>query len=402
VEEFDDFLSLNVLNKLGWNSANSNGWQNSEQRNRFPGTLGVFTIGVLGINQAGSNYSHLRLGNLPVKPLASEGYVNIEYSGVVGLANFQQTNYGYSSRFGLLDTGAGEGTVSSVLISAEFFGGAYNWVAIWKSVAGPANRQVISPVIGDLGVKVFQLKIQIDCVNFSIRFSVDDTVLELVVGGSNWLFGAMSPIFVIQRHTNLGDTQDRAFYIDKFLMRKNFTEELPSTDVDWNEVVNKPDFDLLYRQLTVPIDWSEIANAPPALSNEWAGILNKPTTATRWPTWNEVSDKPLTSPATTTEGVVVVSPGWSGEIRCFKTGSTVIVQGEMHRGAGFNTNCPITLPVGYRPSSIVQFVALYVVNVTLIPQLCLARPAGSVCFFLTLPPAGSLIFSLTINFSFGI
>lgn len=295
VEEFDDFLSLSPLNKLGWTGGSANGWAGAEAGNRFPGTIGVFTLGILGLNQSTGDYSHLRLGNFPVKPLLSEGYSNIEISGVVGLANAVQTDVGWASRFGLLDTGAGFGINFSILISAEFFNGGYNWIAIWRSGDGTTGTQVITPVVGNLATKVFALKIKIDCENNQITFEADGVGCQVNIAPSNWLFGAMAPIFVIQRAAVATDTQNRAFWVDKYLFCKNVVNELPpsgNSDVEWAEITNPPE--TANRWPT----WAEVTSkpttfTPSAHTHPWSDIVSPPVFTTRWPTWNETTDKPI-------------------------------------------------------------------------------------------------------------
>ena len=292
VEEFDDFLSRREFNKLGWSASTQNGWLGAEKGNRFPGAFGVYALGIYATNQAEGDWCHLRLGNFPVIPQSAQGYNNIEMSAVVGLADYWPTGWEITSRFGLLDTVAGDGENFSIMIAAEHWGGAYNWVAIWRSQS-PTQRQVIGPVVGDLATKLFSLKIKIDCLNHKIEFSVDNTSIEIFVGQSAWTFGATSPIFVISRQA-LGPAQGRGFWVDKFLFRKNVSdEEIPvgPDEVGWADILNKPDFDSLYRLLANPIDWGDIINVP-NLATDWDSIGGKPATATRWPTWTEVTSKP--------------------------------------------------------------------------------------------------------------
>lgn len=221
LEEYDDFLGINAGGqKLGWSVVNFNGWSSTVSGNRFPGACGVVVLGLNGTNTGPSDYSHLRLGSFPFIPQLSEGYSNLEFQGVIGLHREIQTQLLWSSRFGLLDTGNGFGTNSSILISAEYFDGAYNWIATWKDGSGgPVNHQIITLVQGDLNVKLFTLRIKIDCQNHKILFSVDGTEKEVLIPTSNWLFGAMSPIFYISRRADW--SPGRTMWIDKFLFKKN-------------------------------------------------------------------------------------------------------------------------------------------------------------------------------------
>jgi hypothetical protein len=314
VEEFDDFLSTNALHKLGWSASNNNGWVGAELGNRFPGTHGVFTLGVNGTSQSTANFSHLRLGNFPVIPQASEGYTNIEISAVVGLANAVPTEPSWISSFGLLDTGAGVGTNFSILISARFFDNAYNWVAIWRSGSGSPNFHVITPVVGTLLTKVFALKIKIDCQNNQITFEVDGVTHQVNIASADWQFGAMSPIFVVQRAAVTADTLNRAFWVDKYLFRKNVVDELPPSsgivEVDWVDVLNKPPtfppspHTHLWGEITNPPEtatrwssWDEVTSkpttfAPSSHTHAWSQITSIPATASRWPSWTEVTSKP--------------------------------------------------------------------------------------------------------------
>ncbi|AFY80161.1 hypothetical protein [Oscillatoria acuminata] len=243
VEEFDDFLSQSAFNKLGWTITTGNATGTAEPGNKFSGAHGVFNLTINGVGQAVGNWAHLRLGNFPVRPLVSEGYSNIEISAIVGLDATHQTANGWTSRFGLLDTGAGSGINSSILISAEYFSGEYNWVAIYKSGIG-GIWQVIAPIT-DLATNLFNLKIFIDCENSKIIFTVNDSNYEANIAPSDWLFGAMAPIFVIQRAAVSADTINRSFYIDKYLFRKNVSQDLPAdpaADIAWDDILNKPDF----------------------------------------------------------------------------------------------------------------------------------------------------------------
>lgn len=279
VEEFDDFLSIAPLHKLGWSSYANNGWSGAVEANRFPGAKGVFAIGINGNNQSTVNYSALRLGSFPIIPQPSEGYSNIEISSVIGLPTAIPTQADWAQRFGLLDTGAGDGTDFSVLISAEYFSGGYNWVAVWKYQSGTANKQVITPVVGTLSTKLFNLKIKIDCENYKIFFTADGVTIEVLIGSTNWLFGAMSPLFVIERQAVTG-TNSRTFYVDKYLYRENVSDvEVPAgpTEVDWGDILNKP--------TTFP---------PSVHEHNWGEIAAIPATASRWPTWGEVTSKPTT------------------------------------------------------------------------------------------------------------
>jgi hypothetical protein len=317
VEEFDDFLSLNSLNKLGWSHSSQNGWGGSQPGNRFPGTSGVYALGINNSTAGNDDWSHLRLGNFPIIPQLREGYSNLEISSAIGINQNPQTEESWAARFGLLDTGAGLGTTSSILISAEYYLNAYNWVAIWRDGINQWQKQVIVPITGDLSTKVFDLKIRIDCENYQINFSVDGTGIEVVIGQANWQFQAMSPIFYIVR-LNV-PSPGRTFWIDKFLMRKNIsTEQPPAIGVEWVDVTNKPDFDSLYRQIAEPVDWSDLANIP-VLVSDWNSITGKPTTfppSAHEHNWEQITDRPFEQ-YTHLDGAGTTARTWvggSGEI----------------------------------------------------------------------------------------
>jgi hypothetical protein len=318
-EESDDFLSVNGFHKLGWGTSAQNGWVGAEQGNRFPGALGVFTLGIQGANQAAGNFAHLRLGNLPVRPLLSEGYSNIEMSAVVGLANFIPNSVDFSSRFGLLDSGAGDGEFG-ILICAEFHQGDYNWVAQYRNGnSSPVTRQTIGPVVGNLVTTLFRLKIRIDCEHFKILFAVDSTEIELVVGQSNWTFGATSPIFFVQRLAVQNNTQNRAFYADKFLFRKNVSD---------NEV---------------PVVPGEV---------NWDSIQEKPDTATRWPTWLEVQDRPTFVLEIPLSATISFAAGYSNlsssPVTCRRMGRLIVLQGAVVRTPTAGS-LALTLSTGFSP-----------------------------------------------------
>ena len=223
LEESDDFLGSSSINKLGWSAAAHNGWSGAETANRFPLAFGVYTLGVYGASSASGNYSTLILGNKPMKPLSSEGYTNIELTGVVGLPGTTQTSYSYTCRFGLTDFSLGDSS-TSILICAEYYENAYNWIALWKSSTSLSiQKQLITAVTGNLSTTLYTLKIKIDCETYKIYFTVDGITIEVNIGATNWLFQPTSPIFYIQRFVG-GDANNKSFYVDKFILRKNISD----------------------------------------------------------------------------------------------------------------------------------------------------------------------------------
>lgn len=332
VEEFDDFLQNAAAGKLGWTTGNQNGFSLTVPGNGWPGAKGVFGCGINGSNQAIGDFSRNRLGNFPIIPQPSEGYSNLEIYGVIALESVNQTSADWSSRFGLIDAATSniDGSNSSIMICAEFFNSAYNWVALWRSGSQVTERQVIAPVQVS-STEMFDVTIFIDCTLFKITFSVGANQIEVNIPQSSWNFGAMAPVFQIQRLGISGSSANRRIWGDKFRIRENIVEEQPVEpgDVNWVDIINKPDtairwptwtevadkpnLDLIYRAIGVPIDYSEIANAPTGISSDWNSITNKPLTfppslhthdwsaisnppltATRWPGWTEVTDKPTT------------------------------------------------------------------------------------------------------------
>lgn len=240
-EEADDFLGSSSINKLGWTTASNNGWIGAEQANRFPGTKGVQVLGIYGTNQTTSNYTHLRLGDNNIRPLASEGISNIELEARVGLSNHMQTRIDYTSRFGLLDTGSGNGITSSILIAAEYNSDAYNWIAIYRTGTGSAVTQVITPVTGSLATTVFNLRIFINCETYSITFQVDTVSITVNIPSNLWLFAHMSPTFVISRRAVSEETLNRTLWVDRFIMRYNVAPSSTSNFLEdiQNEVNSK-------------------------------------------------------------------------------------------------------------------------------------------------------------------
>ncbi|MDT9216839.1 MAG: hypothetical protein P5697_26015, partial [Limnospira sp. PMC 1256.20] len=58
------------------------------------------------------------------------------------------------------------------------------------------------------------------------------------------------------------------------------------TDLSWNNITNKPS---TFPPSTHSHSWTEITNKPTIFASDWANVADKPATATRWPTWSEVT-----------------------------------------------------------------------------------------------------------------
>lgn len=220
-EDFDDFLSMFVSNKLGWSNSNVNGYFGSSGNNGgFSFAHGIFAIGVRGVNNAIGDYATLRLGGNTIRPTLGDGFSKINISAVVGLANVNQGSIGWASRFGLCDNHILHPSIYSIFISAEYWEGGYNWVAVWRRASGGTIfREIITPVTGLLNTDLFHLAIEIDCENYKIKFSVGTEMVEAVFTESEWTFGFMSPAFIVERNAlDSNNTQggNRSFFIDKY------------------------------------------------------------------------------------------------------------------------------------------------------------------------------------------
>lgn len=102
--------------------------------------------------------------------------------------------------------------------------------------------------------------------------------------------------------------------------------------VTWDNITGKP--------LNYPTTWSLVGEKPSTFPSTWATVSGKPETATRWPTWNEVTGKPTIPQGTVTSvsagaGMSFSTITGSGAIALgspsqVNTTSTSTVTGESH------------------------------------------------------------------------
>lgn len=102
--------------------------------------------------------------------------------------------------------------------------------------------------------------------------------------------------------------------------------------VTWDNITGKP--------LNYPTTWGLVGGKPSTFPSTWATVSGKPETATRWPTWNEVTGKPTIPQGTVTSvsagaGMSFSTITGSGAIALgspsqVNTTSTSTVTGESH------------------------------------------------------------------------
>lgn len=410
VEEFDDFLQNAAAGKLGWTTDNQNGYSFTVPGNNFSGAKGVFGCGIRGTNQVVGDYSRNRLGNFPIIPQLSEGYQNLEIQSVIAIENVAQSSVEWSSRFGLLDGAHSniDGSNWSILICAEFFDGAYNWIALWRSGNNITEKRLITPVVTS-STEMFSLKIFINCETFQITFTVNDVVSTVNIPQSIWGFGAMAPVFQIQRQGISGSAANRRIWGDKFLIRENVTDELPPAspeEVEWADILSKPtlfgsDWDLVDSKPTVfppsthEHNWQEISGMPSYATTadidsaiQWH--RNSPDGTQH--RWDQISNTPDFAAATNPSFSFLTGwsdhPGW--EVSCWAIGRLVKWGGMVRRTTTSGNTIIGAMSGYYRPVKPQMFMSwAYWGNAYQVVRLDV-NDFGSVSVVYPIPPASAI------------
>lgn len=181
---------------------------------------------------------------------------------------------------------------------AELGAKAATWVPSW-------NEVTVKPNVATQNTDATFNAVYIDRINVKTGGTSNTliTMPNTPIGGNqhiNWKGG--NNILSFRRTTDSTDNTSEVKVHGK-LFENSQRVFSPNNLPTWNQVSGKPDLTQTWAKLAGKPDyatrwpaWNEITNKPSALPAAWGSLSDIPTTAKRWATWSEVTGKPSTFP----------------------------------------------------------------------------------------------------------